>query len=71
MPPTSLAGGDLSGVCAAENAAALPSGNAANVVARVGVSHVAVVVAVFYNGGIQPGNAAEIRDINDGFLIPE
>ena len=35
----------------------------------MGVSHVAVVVAVLDNGGIQPGDTAEIRDINDGFLI--
>ena len=35
----------------------------------MGVSHVAVVVAVLDNGGIQPGDTAEIRDINDGFLV--
>ena len=64
-----FAGGDFPGVCAADDTSALPSGNSADVVSRVGVSYVAVVVAILDNGGIEPGDTAEVRDINEGFLL--
>ena len=64
-----FAGGDFPGVRAADDTSALPSGNSADVVSRVGVSYVAVVVAILDNGGIEPGDTAEVRDINEGFLL--
>lgn len=69
MPPTSLRAVTSPAFVQPRTRPLWRPGNAADVITRVGVSHVAVVVAVLDNGGIQPGDTAEIRDINDGFLI--
>ena len=63
-----LASGDLTVVRAADDAPALPPDDAADIVSDVRITHRAAVCAVFYKRAAQPGDAADVGNVDDVLL---